>query len=372
MSDSPSPIVRGYLVLADISGYTSFLSQTELDHAHEILSDLIETILKRFKPLLTIHKIEGDCVFAYVTDGQISRGETLLELVESTYVDFRERMKNVRRHTTCTCRACQSIPVLDLKFIVHHGEFIKQNIGGAPELAGSDVNLAHRLLKNHVTEATGWRAYALFTWAALECMGIRPEKLFEGVESYEHLGEVRTCTVDLHPRYEALMQARHVVVDDRTAMLTFEADFRAASAVLWSWMNDPEKRRQVSMNPHGLQFIPISRPGGRTGAGATTHCVHGKSVAMRETVLDWKPFDYYTVEQDSGPMGVVQVTFRFEPQEEGRRTHLHAALTGRMGRLPAFICRPLIRFCYTRIFNYPSVAAKLKELVEAQPLASDA
>lgn len=40
MSNSASSIEHGYLVLADISGYTSFLVQTELDHAQEILSDL--------------------------------------------------------------------------------------------------------------------------------------------------------------------------------------------------------------------------------------------------------------------------------------------------------------------------------------------
>src|SRR5512141_3058700 len=154
MSSSPSPIVHGYFLLADISGYTSFLSQTELDHAHEILTDLLETVLQRFRPLLTVHKIEGDAIFAYVPDSQVIRGETLLELIESTYKDFRERMKNVRRHTTCTCRACQSIPLLDLKFILHHGQFVVQNIGGTRELAGSDVNLAHRLLKNHVAENT--------------------------------------------------------------------------------------------------------------------------------------------------------------------------------------------------------------------------
>jgi hypothetical protein len=105
------------------------------------------------------------------------------------------------------------------------------------------------------------------------------------------------------------------------------------------------------------------RPGGRTGAGATTHCVHGKAVAMRETVLDWKPFDYYTVEQNSGPMGVVQVTFRLQAMDEGRATRMRAALKGSMGRLPGFLNRWLIRFCYTRIFNYSSVALKLKELI---------
>jgi hypothetical protein len=132
---------------------------------------------------------------------------------------------------------------------------------------------------------------------------------------------------------------------------------------VWSWMNDPEKRQLVSLNPHSLRFIPVLRPGGRTGAGATTHCVHGTAVAMRETVLDWKPFDYYTVEQDSGPMGVIQVTFRLQPLDDGRTTRLHAALKGSMGQLPRFLNRWLIRLCYTRFFNYPSVASKLKELM---------
>ncbi len=68
MSTSSSAIEHGYLVLADISGYTAFLSQTELDHAHEILTDLLETILKRFKTLLTICKLEGDAVFAYTPE----------------------------------------------------------------------------------------------------------------------------------------------------------------------------------------------------------------------------------------------------------------------------------------------------------------
>ena len=44
MSHSASPVESGYLLLADISGYTAFLAQTELEHANEILSDLLETV----------------------------------------------------------------------------------------------------------------------------------------------------------------------------------------------------------------------------------------------------------------------------------------------------------------------------------------
>src|SRR4051812_35563894 len=72
---------QGYLVLADISGYTSFMAATELDHAHEIMSELLEVIVKQFCPALTLSKLEGDAVFVYAPEGRLCRGETLLELL---------------------------------------------------------------------------------------------------------------------------------------------------------------------------------------------------------------------------------------------------------------------------------------------------
>lgn len=60
---------------------------------------------------------------------------------------------------------------LDLKFVAHHGEFIKQRMGGRDELAGRDVILVHRLLKNGVKDRLGDRAYALFSEFCVEAMG---------------------------------------------------------------------------------------------------------------------------------------------------------------------------------------------------------
>mgnify|MGYP001403948190 CR=1 FL=1 len=74
---------HGYLVLADISGYTSYLAQTELEHAQEILTDLLATIVDQFKQALTISKLEGDAVFANVNESNLPNGERLLELIES-------------------------------------------------------------------------------------------------------------------------------------------------------------------------------------------------------------------------------------------------------------------------------------------------
>ena len=88
------------------------------------MGELMELIAGRFAPLLTVVEFEGDAVYARADAAAIPRGEILLELLESTYVLFRDRVEAIKRHTTCGCNACRLIPTLDLKFIVHFGEYV--------------------------------------------------------------------------------------------------------------------------------------------------------------------------------------------------------------------------------------------------------
>ena len=328
---------HGYLVLADISGYTSYLAGVELDHAHEILTDLLEVIVGKFKAVLTISKLEGDAVFGYVPEEKMARGETLLELVESTYVAFRDRREATHRRTTCTCAACKAIPTLDLKFFVHHGDYIVQLVSGIKELVGSDVNLAHRLMKNHLTESTGWKAYALFTENGLAHMGVMPEDMHEQPESYEHLGTVNTYSLDLHPRYTALVDARRAFITPEESDLVIVQNLPAPVHVVWDWINDPDKRVQWD----DLDEVrPILRPGGRVGVGARNHCVHGKEVAV-EDVLDWRPFDYFTVRICK--RGVcVRRTCQFTPLDDGKGTRLSTNFVVKMP-LPDWLARLLMK-----------------------------
>lgn len=192
----------GYLVLADISGYTSFVAQTEIEHADIALSFLLETILEKFSSLLTIAKLEGDAVFAYAEQSQLPEGKALLELIDQTYLAFRDKALALYSGSTCPCRACRALPTLDLKFMLHHGDFIIQQVAGIKDLLGTDVNLIHRLLKNHVAESTGWRGYALFTNQVLERMQFSRDNLFKRCEFYEHLGDIDIYCMDMHVRYE--------------------------------------------------------------------------------------------------------------------------------------------------------------------------
>ena len=351
---------HGYLVLADISGYTSYLAGVELDHAHEILTDLLEIIVGKFKPLLTIVKLEGDAVFAYGPESKLPRGETLLELIESTYFGFRDRIASSRRHTTCQCRACQGMNTLDLKFIVHHGDYIVQNVMGISELVGSDVNLAHRLMKNHVSVSTGWHAYALLTQKSLDHLGVRPAQMHAQTESYEHLGETKTYSYDLQSIYQKYVDSLRVIVSAEEAVLKIEQDFSAPVPVLWDWLNDPRKRAQYTAK-RGLEFRTIFLPNGRRGIGAQTHCMHGQDAAMKETVLDWKPFDYYTVDQDAGKMfGNTITTYRFEPIQNGKATHLTIHIKGNIVR--GIFNRPLLKLIYGRLL-FPKIIKNLSDQI---------
>jgi len=308
---------HGTLLLADLSGFTSFLATTELEHAHHILLELLQLVVERLRSTLTIIEIEGDAVFAYAPDGTLPTGPALLELVEHTYAAFLGRVEAIRMHTTCGCSACRAIPILDLKFIVHHGEYILQAVTGTPKPLGSDVNLVHRLLKNRVGETTGWKAYALLTAPAVQSLGLPTEGMHEQVETFPDLPEVRTYSLDLRSRLQELQRLRGAVVTERDADAVFRVDLPAPPAVVWDWLNDPQRRTLWL----GLHVDAIASAGGRRGVGTKTHCTHGTKVESIHTILDWRPLESFTEEiaspKDDRPEALN--TISLEPIDGGTR-----------------------------------------------------
>src|SRR5207302_1332075 len=163
-ANKPTEAQEGFLVLADIAGYTAFLAGTELEHAHGIIEELVGLIRARLEPPLRFVKLEGDCVFCYADSSRFDdRPELLIEVIESCYFDFASRLLDMARSTTCDCRACSAISTLDLKFVVHYGVFIVQGANRSIDLLGADVIVAHRLLKNNVEAVHRTRAYAFFS-----------------------------------------------------------------------------------------------------------------------------------------------------------------------------------------------------------------
>ncbi|HVR78418.1 MAG TPA: DUF2652 domain-containing protein [Acidimicrobiia bacterium] len=200
---------QGILLIADITGYTVFLQESELEHAHGVLSDLLAVLVEGTRPPLAVSNLQGDAVFSYGIDTGAVSGQTFVEMIESIYVSFRRAIEQMTLNATCDCNACANVGALDLKFIIHHGEFLIQNIGANRELVGSEVIVAHRLAKNTVTATTGIRAYAVYTNSAVDGLELThlADEWTPHREVYDS-GEVECWVADMTPVWEAARQLR--------------------------------------------------------------------------------------------------------------------------------------------------------------------
>jgi uncharacterized protein YndB with AHSA1/START domain len=280
-------------VIADISGYTSFLVGVELDHAHDIIADLMTTLLKRLRPLFKLAKFEGDAAFVYAVADKVD-GSRLQDAVESAYLAFRKRLRDMKQATTCTCNACAKMQSLDLKFVAHHGAFIKHRMAGREELAGSDVILVHRLLKNDVKERLAGHAYALYSDACVRAMGIDPaaQRLTGHHEQIDIMGDVACWVRDLETAWtEENDRTRNEVTRDKAGVV-LEFDFKAPRQTVWDHFVMPELRPKWRAADQVLEAPAEAK--GRRGVGTVNHCMHGEK-AIIEEIIDWRPFDYLTL-----------------------------------------------------------------------------
>ena len=99
-------------LIADISGYTAYLSSVELDHAQDILADLIGTVVGSLQPNFRLAKLEGDAAFTF-QPGERVDGSMLLDTIERCYFEFRRRRRDVRQASSCDCGACSRIPEVE-------------------------------------------------------------------------------------------------------------------------------------------------------------------------------------------------------------------------------------------------------------------
>ncbi len=286
--------MSGYLLLADISGYTKFLTGTELEHSHAIVTELTKLIRSRLVPPMRFVKLEGDAVFCFAGADAFPDGEQVLELVESCYFDFTSRLLDMTRSTTCACDACRAIGGLGLKFIVHFGEFIvDRDDDGRVDLAGPEVILAHRLLKNTVIESGGPKAYAFMS---AKCFPQRQHELTLPVhsESYDSFGEVTGFVQDLADVAERRRDAQRVRITSEDADFELSRIFEAPPPVVWQYYVQPGRRAEWSLdvNETSVTFHPNEQ--GRLGAGASSHCAHAVGGDALREYVDWRPYEYFT------------------------------------------------------------------------------
>jgi hypothetical protein len=321
----PSPQPTCFLI-ADISGYTGYLADVELDHAQDILADLIGAVVTALRPNFRLAKLEGDAAFTFATGEKVD-GTMLLDTIERCYFGFRRRRRDVRQATSCECNACVQIPDLDLKFVVHHGLAISQTVAGHQELLGSDVIVAHRLLKNEVVERLGMSAYALISQKCIDASDIEPAALGmrEHTETYDRIADVPAWAHDLERRWQEDEARGRVRVAPEESILSVSVPTNVPPQVAWEFLTKPGQR--MTWQPWVTEVTVKGATGGRRGLGSANHCIHGADAVIEE-ILDWRPYDYFTdrtiVDTPSGPVKVLH-TVELEPTTTGTTIHIRFA-----------------------------------------------
>ena len=266
---------QGTFVLADLGGYTSFLTGVGIEHAKEITTFLFNSLLKCNHGRWKVANIEGDCIFFY-RPGREDPDE-LVSHIRKLYEDFLRGSIDIARRSACPCGACTRTNDLRLKFIVHAGEFDTQRIGGRTELIAPDVVLAHRLLKNR----SPYVEYVLCTRGYSSLEGVTDLPRTEGNDAYDDVGRVEYVCLDLEPLRVLFLKSLEFYVDETNARFAVRRQIDAPPDVVWDATMDLETGAEW-----GSTIVELAHIQGERGRpGEIYRCLHTDgSTAVHFTV----------------------------------------------------------------------------------------
>ncbi|MEO8763706.1 MAG: DUF2652 domain-containing protein [Ginsengibacter sp.] len=146
---------KGLLFIPDISGFTRFVNDTEIEHSRLIIQELLEILINSNQIGLEISEIEGGAILFYKYGGCPSL-EELYKQAEKMFCEFQSGLSLYDHRRFCQCNACVSAIDLTLKIITHYGEFTGYNVKNFNKLIGKDIIVAHQLLKNDIAQHEYW------------------------------------------------------------------------------------------------------------------------------------------------------------------------------------------------------------------------
>jgi len=186
-------IRHGVLLIADISGYTNYMhwNRSHLAHAQQTVAGLLESVIDAGKGL-KLAKLEGDAAFFWEPDGNAK--VLVCDRLSRMRQSFLARRERFKTDIACECACCSQLDKLSLKFVVHQGEVAEQRVKRNVELAGVDVILVHRMLKNLVPVVE----YVLMTDSVAACLDESTRGRCKPlIHDFEGIGHTSTYYIDL-------------------------------------------------------------------------------------------------------------------------------------------------------------------------------
>lgn len=137
--------MKGLIFIPDISGFTDFVRNTNIEIGASITIDLFNEIINTIPLQLELTEIEGDALLFYKMGEPIPLKD-MLAAFKSIDLAFNSRFRELKVHYHLSTN-------LSLKCIVHYGELKVYNIKGFRNLFGQAVIESHNLLKNGCGES---------------------------------------------------------------------------------------------------------------------------------------------------------------------------------------------------------------------------
>jgi len=197
MNTSPTLIC-----IPDISGFTEFMSDTEIELSAKVISALLNKVIYANEIGLKLSEIEGDALLFY-KQGDLPSFDVLINQCKYFYTQFYKELGQLYKKNKKHNESDNIHKMLGLKIILHFGEAVGcMPIGKNIKLMGEDVITAHRLLKNKIQideyllisenvlkQYPNENFEKYFDWAQLQ----------EKDTSYKYLGDISYNYISLGP-----------------------------------------------------------------------------------------------------------------------------------------------------------------------------
>lgn len=190
-----------FFCVPDITGFTKFIATADINFTKTLIPALLRKLIATNILKMKIGEIEGDAIFFYKT-GRLPSVGKVAEQCKIIYQTFTDFVSSVEQSDPDNYNLYLADNQLGLKIIIHYGHISTANIKGRIKLLGTDVIIAHKLLKNAIADYN----YILLTDKYLSKIKDRQnleqwfhwEELRAGMEIYEFMGEVgyRYITLD--------------------------------------------------------------------------------------------------------------------------------------------------------------------------------
>jgi hypothetical protein len=308
---------KGLVYIPDISGFTRFVHETEINHSRVIIQELLELLINANKIGLEVSEIEGDAILFY-RYGDVPDLKELYNQVEDMFREFHSYLAIYDANRFCQCKACMSAINLSLKVITHYGEFAEYNVKNFSKLIGKDIIVAHQLLKNDIEQHEYWlltqnltaeKQLIPFTqWMRWNSS----VKEIEGGEISFHYTQLSNLKKELPP-----IPQLHLEIEHKVKVLSLSREYDTHIIKLFHVTGDFNYRHRWQEGVQKVEEVTHFLPrigtkcrrildSGKTVIYSSSYAFHPDRITFSETDEDKKQAYYFLLEKMSD--GKVKLT----------------------------------------------------------------